>query len=346
MSVASTALDVAKFLRERKGIKEEQRRYEQEFPLKEGQIKQQMAIALQQAEREKARMAPGGVETRKILSAPYGIGTEEARPKVIPEGMGHKLERLQGSLAEKQVAGYETPEQIRAAKGFETPEQRRVAEQDWEKKMADLRHQYALEIAGLKGGAEEKAVPFDESGVFNIKYFFDTANEKYPGFTFFDLVDQGGILKARDEIRNIVVGRFGADPAKIQAIETALDMWINNLFEMSKNIPGEEKNRSFGEVMSKFGRFLITPIGEEPGMIKREISKIPKLEEEGPLPGLELNLPGAEQPIKTGSNYPGYQAALPEREKKERKIRDLFSGWKNKKRQTRGGLDQGIMTGD
>ena len=76
-------IGIAKYLEGRKGRKAEEERYG--MPLKEHQIRQQMAIALQQAEREKARMAPGGVETRKILSAPYGIGTEEARPKTIPE---------------------------------------------------------------------------------------------------------------------------------------------------------------------------------------------------------------------------------------------------------------------
>lgn len=146
MSVVRSTLDIARFLRERKGIKEEKSRYgtEQEAlgkerRLREDQIRQGLNIELQQAEREKARMSPGGIETKKILSAPYGIGVEEARPKVIPEGIGHRRERLQGSLAEKQIAGYETPAQ------------QRTGEQDWEKKMAAIKQQYALELASLKG---------------------------------------------------------------------------------------------------------------------------------------------------------------------------------------------------
>ena len=336
MSVASVAIGVAKFLRDRKGIKEDKSRYDQEWDLKERQAEQQMAIELQQAEREKARMAPGGVKT---VTEPFARGFgASSREEITPEGIGHKLARLQGSLAEKQVGGYETPAQQRIATGFETPEAQRTAAEEWEKKMAELKHQYDLALSGLKQGEVEEA-PFDETGAFDIKYFFETATDRYPEFSFFQMVDEGEILKARDEIRNIVVGRFGSDPAKTQAIETALDMWINGLFEMSKNMPEEEKNRSFGEVISKFGAWLTTPIGGEPRMTRREISKIPKMEEGPPI--------GVEFPAKT---EPDLQVRLPTFEDKEQQLQGLTKDkgflkniFKKRKDQTRGLT--GIMMG-
>ena len=314
MSVASTALDVAKFLRERKGIKEEQRRYEQEFPLKEGQIKQQMAIALQQAEREKARMAPGGVETRKILSAPYGIGTEEARPKVIPEGMGHKLERLQGLLAEKQVAGYETPEQIRAAKGFETPEQRRVAEQDWEEKIAGIRQQYALELADLKGGTEEETIPFDESGAFNTQIFAKIAEAIFPNYSLGDVYKNIGLEEVRKQIRLQAVANYGQnDPAKVQQIESSLDEWLRFLFQMMSTSSEEDKNQSFGQALSKIFGGLSSLGGTS--AITQSYSPY-----EGLPTGRDVTLPGAEQ-------------------------KDLLSIKQGVKPERRGGLFPGLTTG-
>ena len=107
-------------------------------------------------------------------------------------------------------------------------------------------HQYAMEIEGLRGGkGKEEEAPFDETGAFNIKHFFDTAAERYPDFSFFQMVDEGEIAKARDVIRNLVVGRYGTDPAKIQAIETALDMWIEGLFKLSENMSPDIKNEPF-----------------------------------------------------------------------------------------------------
>jgi len=305
---------------EGKRRKKEESRYEKEQKalkelrdLQKRQAEQSMTLTQEQAEREKLYTAPGGVEKTNLpLARGLGGFTQE---KIIPEGLGHQRDRLQTELTQKQIGGYESPGE------------QRTSEQDWERRMANLRHQHALELAGFKQGEVEEA-PFDESGAFNIKHFFDTAAERYPDFSFFQMVDEGEIAKARDEIRNIVVGRFGTDPAKIQAIETALDMWIEGLFEMSKSMPIEEKNRSFGEVISKFGAWLTTPIGEEQRLTKREISKIPKMEEGPPI--------GVEFPVQTEST----QVTLPTIEDKERKIQGLFTKdrgiFKKRKDQTRG----------
>lgn len=328
-------IGIAKYLEGRKGRKAEEERYG--MPLKEHQIRQQMDIALQQAEREKARMAPGGVETKRILSAPYGIGVEEARPKTIPEGIGHRMERLQGTLAEKQIAGYETPAQTRAATGFETPAQQRTGEQDWEKKMAAIKQQYALELADLKGGAEEETIPFDESGAFNTQIFANIAGTLFPNYSFRDVHDNIGLEEVRKRIRFEAIANYGQnDPAKVKQIESSLDEWLRILFQAAESLPEEEKNQSFGEVLSKIGKFLITPLGGERGMTRREISQIPKLEEEGTLPGLDLMLPGAEQkdlisiekgvkPERRGIGIPGLSAV--------------------NKRKYRSKMTPGIMTG-
>ena len=313
-----SVIGVARFLRERKGGKEEKERYG--MPFDEYEALERLKIAKEQAEREKARMAPGGVETKKILSAPYGIGTEEARPKVIPEGMGHRLERLQGLLAEKRVGGYETPAQTREATGYETPAQQRTSGQDWEKKMAGIKQQYALELAGLRGGAEEEVVPFDESG-FNTQILANIAEALFPNYSFRDVYDNIGLEEVRKRIRFEAVANYGQnDPAKVKQIESSLDEWLRILFQTAETLPEEEKNRSFLEVLGRIGKRLTTPIGEEPGITRRTARGIPLMEEEGPLPGLDLTLPGAEQ-------------------------KELISIGKGEKPKYRSGLFPGLMTG-
>jgi len=315
---AGVGRGVAHYL-EGKRRKEEKSRYdlereakEKERLLREEQIRQQMTIALQQAEREKTRMAPGGIETRKILSAPYGIGTEEARPKVIPEGIGHKLERLSGTLAEKQIAGYETPAQIREVTGFETPEQRRLSEQSWEEKMANLRQQHALELAGLREGAEEEAIPFDESGAFNPQIFYNIAKDLFGEFRFRDVYDNIGLEEVRNKIRLEAVGAYGQnDPTKVQQIESSLDEWLRILFQIANTAPEGEKDQPFVNFLEKaIGWFK----ERTPGPLTIR-SKAPGVPKEGPparvFPGGMLP-PGGIQP--SGGI-----------EKKERKIRDLFS---------------------
>ncbi len=311
MSVISSTLDIARFLRERKGRKEEKEKYG--MPFDEYEAMERLKIAKEQAGREKARMAPGGVETKKILSAPYGIGTEEARPKVIPEGPGHRLERLQGLLAEKRVGGYETPAQTREATGFETPAQQRTSGQDWEKKMAALGQGYALELAGLRGGAEEEVAPFDESG-FNTQIFANIAGTLFPNYSFRDVYDNIGLEEVRKRIRFEAVANYGQnDPAKVKQIESSLDEWLRILFQMMSTSSEEEKNQSFGEVLRKtFGG--LSALGGTSAITK---SYSPY---EGLPIGRDLTLPGAEQ-------------------------KELISIGKGEKPKYRSGLFPGLMTG-
>jgi len=269
-------------------------------------------------------MSPGRKETTGFTGTlPYTVKGEEP-------GLGYKREQAQTAFAEQQLAGYESPEA------------RRAAEQDWEKQMANLRHQHALELAGLKQGETEEA-PFDENGAFDIKHFFNAAVDKYPDLSFFQMVDQKEILKAKDEIRNLVVGRYGTDPAKVQAIETALDMWIEGLFEMSKSIPPADKGMPFVRFLGQAYRWFKerTPGGtpNERGNIRANLPpEVPSVSERPPV-SERPNQAGMTMPTlgydvkKDFSNVFGYQVPQKTLEKdplykllfdKENKIKDLF----------------------
>lgn len=145
--------------------------------------------------------------------------------------------------------------------------------------------------------------------------------------------------EVRRKIRLEAVGAYGQnDYAKVKQIEDSLDEWLRILFQSAETLPEDEKDTPFVSFLGKtFGWFKEKTPGL-PGNVpltSREISKIPKLEEEGPLPGVEF-------PVETESDY---QATLPKREKKERKIRDLFSWTKGNKRKYRSTMTPGIMTG-
>ena len=259
-------------------------------------------------------MSPGRKETTGFTGTlPYTVKGEEP-------GLGYKREQAQTSFAEQQLAGYESPGE------------QRTAEQGWEKQMANLRHQHALELAGFKQGETEEA-PFDETGAFNIKHFFNTAAERYPDFSFFQMVDEGEIAKARDVIRNLVVGRYGTDPAKIQAIETALDMWIEGLFKLSENMSPDIKNKPFITVTKNeqwledfrnvFNWFKERTPGRSPEEMvydkaRREAIRAEKEKERqggGQVPQQEPPLvserpPVSEKPVQSGMSMPtlGYNA--------------------------------------
>ena len=328
MSVASVGLGVAKFLRERKGIKEEQTRYEREQEalkelrdLQKRQAEQSMSLDQEKAERERGLWFPGRKETTGFTGAlPYTVKGEEP---------GINIQRLQTQLeGEKKELG-----------GYESPETRRAAEQDWEKQMANLRHQHAIELADLKKGqtgAEIPLVPFGETGNFNTEIFANISDLLYPGYTFRAVVDNIGMDKVKEQIRFEAIKHYGQnDPAKVKQIESSLDEWLRILFQMAETLPEGEKNRSFGEVISKFGAWLTTPIGGEPRLTRREISKIPKMEEGPPI--------GVEFPAQTEST----QVPLPTIEDQERKIQGLYAKdkgiFKKRKDQTRGLT--GIMMG-
>lgn len=335
-------IGVAKYLEGRKGRKAEEERYG--MPLKEHQIRQQMAIAKQQAEREQGLWAPGREEEAALIGGTRAYTIPEQKPGLQRQRLQTQLEgekkRLAGyeTPAETRLAmGFETPAQTRAATGYETPGQQRTAEQDWEKRMATLGQQYALELAGLKGkGTEEEVVPFDESG-FNTQIFANIAGTLFPNYSFRDVHDNIGLEEVRKRIRFEAIANYGQnDPVKVKQIEASLDEWLRILFQTAETLPEEEKNQSFGEVLSKIGKFLVTPLGSERGLTRREISKIPKLEEEGPLPGLDLTLPGAEQKelisIKQGLS--------------SEKMGGLFPGLSAvNKRKYRSKMTPGIMTG-
>ena len=132
--------------------KEDKRRYDIEQKalkelrdLQKRQTEQSMTLEQEEAERERRLWSPGREEKMGFTGAlPYTVKGEEP---------GINIQRLQTQLAteKKQLGGYETPEQTR------------LSQQDWERRMANLRHQHALELAGFKQGEVEEA-PFDETG--------------------------------------------------------------------------------------------------------------------------------------------------------------------------------------
>ena len=307
------------FYLEGKRRKEDKSRYEKE----QEALKELRDLQIRQTEQNMALWSPGTPERFE--------GSFLTR---IPgEEPGMSFQRLQTQLAtEKKQLG-----------GYESPGAQRTAEQTWREKEAALDRAHAMELADLRGGKgkeEEEAVPFDESGAFNPEIFKNIADALYPGFSFRDVYDNIGLEEVRKKIRFEAIGTYGQnDPAKVNQIESSLDEWLRILFQMAETLPEEEKNRSFLEVISKVGAWLTTPIGGEPRMTRREIRKIPKMEEGPPI--------GVEFPAKT---EPDLQVRLPTFEDKEQQLQGLTKDkgflkniFKKRKDQTRGLT--GIMMG-
>jgi len=202
---------------------EEKRRYEREQTAMEGlrelqkrQTEQSMRLTGEQAERERAYMFPGREETTGFTGTrPYTVKGQEP-------GLGYQAAKTELAAGKKTLA-----------------------EPTFEEKQ-DILHKHAMaEIEARRAAeaaAEEKAIPFDESGGFNPQIFNNISKGLFGEFTFRDVYDNLGLEEVRKQIRFEAVGAHGQnDPAKVKQIESSLDEWLRILFQVADTMPEEEK---------------------------------------------------------------------------------------------------------
>ncbi len=310
MSVISSTLDIARFLRERKGRKEEKEKYG--MPFDEYEAMERLKIAKEQAGRERELWAPGREEKTGFTGVlPYTVKGQE--PGLNVQLLKSQLSTGKKALAEpawgekQEILGKGRLAEIEAGKpDFDA----------WKKRQDIIQENLLAEIEARQTGkgAEKEAIPFDESGGFNTQIFANIAKGLFGDYMFRDVYDNIGLEEVRNKIRLEAVADFGQnDPAKVKQIESSLDEWLRILFQMIGTLPEEEKNQSFGQALSKMFGGLSALGGTS--AITQSYSPY-----EGLPTGRDVTLPGAEQ-------------------------KELLSIGKGEKPKYRSGLFPGLMTG-
>jgi len=208
--------------------------------LQQEQIKLQMELArtgeartAQEAARQEQLWSPGGPEQRTVPGAGVmtGRGAEYTTQK--PAGLLYQGAQLGLEQTKKELSGYETPAQQRAALwGHEqevTPDQRA-----WEKQVMDWEHDYRM--AEIQAGKEGKNLQdllqlIDENGKINYEHMFlfafNASKDKYgEGIpALFDAIanNRQGV---KDYLKQVLRGQYGDKPELVDFF----DKWFDEVF--------------------------------------------------------------------------------------------------------------------